>query len=57
MNAKKIILVVIVVFLGFWMLTDPNGLADSAQSGGGNLWDVTEDLFSGTIDFFGALGD
>jgi hypothetical protein len=55
MNAKKVILVVIVVFLGFWMLTDPKGLADSAQSGGGNVWDVTEDLFHGLIDFFGAL--
>lgn len=52
---KKAILVVVVVFLGFWMLTDPNGLADSAQSGGGNLWDLTERLFSGVIDFFGAL--
>ena len=31
MNAKKIILVVVVVFLGFWMLTEPNGLADAAQ--------------------------
>jgi hypothetical protein len=56
MNTKKAILVVVVVFLGFWMLKDPNGLADSAQAGGGNLWDVTEQLFNGVIDFFGALG-
>ncbi|HWM72423.1 MAG TPA: hypothetical protein VNQ53_01720 [Nocardioides sp.] len=55
MNWKKVILVVVVLFLGFWLLRDPNGLADAAQSGGGNLWDLTEDLFSGAIDFFSAL--
>jgi hypothetical protein len=55
LNGKKIMLVVVVVFLGFWMLTDPNGLADTAQSAGGNGWDLTEQLFSGVIDFFGAL--
>jgi hypothetical protein len=55
MNAKKVILVVAVVFLGFWMLQDPNGLADSVQTAGGNGWDLTEDFFTGLIDFFGAL--
>ncbi len=53
MNAKKIILVVVVVFLGFWMLTEPRGLADAAEG----AWDLTEELFVGVIDFFGALGD
>jgi hypothetical protein len=55
MKAKKTILVVVVVFLGFWMLTDPHGLADTAQSAGGNGWELTEQLFTGVIDFFGAL--
>ncbi len=55
MTAKKAIFWVVIVFIGFWKLTDPNGLADSAQSGGGNLWDGTEKLFRGVIDFFGAL--
>jgi hypothetical protein len=55
LNGKKIMLVVVVVFLGFWMLQDPNGLADTAQSAGGNGWDLTERLFNGVIDFFGAL--
>ena len=31
MNAKKAILALVVVFLGFWMFTDPKGLADAAQ--------------------------
>ena len=34
MNAKKLVLVVVIVFLGFWMFTDPNGLAEAARSGG-----------------------
>lgn len=53
MNAKKIILVVVVVFLGFWMLTEPSGMADAAEGG----WGVTEDFFRGVIDFFDALGN
>ena len=30
MNTKKVILALVIVFLGFWMFTDPNGLADAA---------------------------
>jgi len=55
LNGKKILLVVVVVFLGFWLLRDPNGMADTLQSGGGNGWDLTERVFAGVIDFFGAL--
>jgi hypothetical protein len=53
MNAKKALFWVVIVFFGFWMLTDPNGLADSTQGG----WDLTTEFFRGVIDFFGALGD
>jgi hypothetical protein len=53
MNGKKILFWVIVVFFGFWMLSDPNGLADSAEG----FWDLMTDLFNGVIDFFGALGN
>lgn len=55
MDAKKLLAVVVVVFLGFWMLTDPAGLATSAKSAGGEGWRLTTELFSGMIDFFGAL--
>ncbi len=55
MDAKKLITVVVVVFLGFWMLSDPTGLADTARSAGGEGWSVTEKLFTGVIDFVGAL--
>lgn len=53
---KKAIIALVVVFLGFWMFTDPNGLADSAQSAGGQTWEWTQQLFGAVIDFFGALG-
>ena len=44
MNAKKIILVVVVVFLGFRMLTEPSGMADAAEGG----WGVAEEFFRGS---------
>lgn len=55
MNAKKLILGVIVVFLGFWMFTDPSGLAQAAREGIGQVWDLATELFSAVIDFIGAL--
>jgi len=57
MNGKKLLFWVVIIFLGFWIVTDPGGLADSASSGGSNVADVAEDLFRGVIDFFHALGD
>lgn len=56
MDAKKLIGVVVIVFLGFWMFTDPNGLAESAKSAGAEAWSLTEQAFAGIIDFLGALG-
>ncbi len=44
-------LALVVVFLGFWMFTDPDGLADSS----GALWGATTQLFSAVIRFFGEL--
>ena len=55
MNAKKALLAVVVVFLGFWMFTDPNGLAEAARGAGSQTWNLAEQLFTAIIDFFGAL--
>jgi hypothetical protein len=55
MNAKKAVLIVVVVFLGFWMFTDPNGLAEAAKAGAGQTWSLAEQLFTAVIRFFGAL--
>lgn len=56
MDLKKLVLVVLVLFVGFWMFTDPRGLASFAQDSGGGLWTMTQDLFGHVIDFLGALG-
>ena len=55
MNAKKAFMAVVVVFLGFWMFTDPSGLADAAKSGASQTWNLAEQLFRAVIRFFGAL--
>ena len=55
MNGKKAVLALIVVFLGFWMLSDPSGLAATSKDAGAQGWDLTQQLFDGVIDFFGAL--
>lgn len=55
MNAKKAMLAVVVVFLGFWMFTDPQGLAGAAKSGFSQTWNLAAQLFEAVIRFFGAL--
>jgi hypothetical protein len=55
MNAKKAVLALVVVFLGFWMFTDPDGLADAASAGLGQTWSLAQQLFTAVIDFVGAL--
>ena len=55
MNAKKAMLALVVLFLGFWMFTDPSGLADAARSGFEQAWSLAEDLFTAIIRFFNAL--
>jgi hypothetical protein len=48
-------LVVIVLFLGFYLLRDPSGLADVAGEAGSGLWSLTTDLFEATIRFLNEL--
>ena len=55
MDAKKLIGVVVVVFLGFWMFTDPNGLAATAKTVGTEGWALAAQVFTGVIDFVGAM--
>jgi hypothetical protein len=55
MNAKKALLVLVVVFLGFWMFTDPRGLANAAQDAAAQIISLGEQLFRAIIDFVGAL--
>ena len=55
MNAKKVVLVLVVLFLGFWMFQDPKGFADVATSVGSGSWDALTVVFRGLIRFLGEL--
>ena len=48
---KKAVLVLLVGFGLFWMVTDPHGLAESAQTATANGADLTADLFTAVITF------
>jgi hypothetical protein len=50
-SKKQLIIGVIVLFVGYWLFTDPSGLADLTKDGANGGVDVTEDLFTAIIDF------
>ena len=40
---KKGVGLLVILFLGFWLVQDPNGLANSVQNAGNAIWDVLVD--------------
>ena len=54
-SLKKVVGLLLVVFLGFYMFTDPSGLASLAKEGGTALWGLTEQLFDAVIRFLDAM--
>lgn len=52
---KKAVVVLLVIFGVFWMVTDPHGLAQSAQKAGANGAQLTGDFFSAVITFIREL--
>jgi hypothetical protein len=50
-----LVVVVAVVFLGYWMFTDPARLAEVTKETAGATWDLATQLFEGLIDFINAL--
>jgi hypothetical protein len=52
---NKGVLAVLVVFFGFWMFTDPHGLAVFTQSTGDAVWGWGQQLFTSLIEFLDAL--
>ena len=52
---KKVVIAVLVVFLGFWLFTDPNGLAATSKSAGSGAWTATESILRAVIDLVSAL--
>ncbi|QIX27403.1 hypothetical protein ncot_12915 [Nocardioides sp. JQ2195] len=55
MNAKKGVLAVVILFVGFYMFKDPSGLAELASAGAGEGWSLTTQLFDATIRFLNEL--
>jgi len=52
---KKGVGLLFILFLGFWLVQDPNGLANSAQNAGSTVWDVLSTLFSSLREFFQSI--
>ncbi|HEY0952728.1 hypothetical protein [Nocardioides sp.] len=48
---RKAVIVLLVAFGLFWMVTDPHGLAQSAKTASSNGADLTGDLFTAVITF------
>jgi hypothetical protein len=54
-TVNKGVLAVLVVFFGFWMFTDPHGLADFTSNSGDALWGWGQELCTSLIEFLGDL--
>ena len=53
---KKGAALLVVLFLGFYLFTDPNGAATMAQDLTKAVWGLLVSLFEAVIEFIGALG-
>jgi hypothetical protein len=52
---KKLLVAALVLFLGFWMFTDPHGLAYATKDSAGRTWDLSTQMFGALIQFLRAL--
>jgi len=52
---KKGVGLLVILFLGFWLVQDPNGFADSAKGAFTALWDVLMKLFDSVMTFAQSL--
>ena len=52
---KKSMVLLVILFLGFWLVQDPNGFAASAKETGTAIWDLLVKLFDGIISFFKSI--
>ncbi len=52
---KKGGILLVVLFLGFWLVQDPSGFADSAKQTGSTLWELLVQIFRGIISFFTSM--
>ena len=52
---KKGVVLLVILFLGFWLVQDPNGFADSAKTTLGTIWDLLIQLFDSIISFIKSI--
>jgi hypothetical protein len=52
---KKPVLILVILFLGFYLLRDPAELATFAQNAGVALWKMMSTLFVAIIEFLNTL--
>lgn len=52
---RKGLVLLVVLFIGFYLFTDPHGLATVARDGGGKVWEALTKLFGSVITFLNAL--
>ena len=54
---KKGVGLLFILFLGFWLVQDPTGFAESAKEATSSLWELLVTLFDGFIRFFQSISD
>jgi hypothetical protein len=52
---KPLVIGVVVLFIGFWMVQDPDTLAAFVKDAGIWLWDMTTMVFEAVMDFASSL--
>ena len=52
---KKTAVLLVILFLGFWLVQDPNGFAESAKQTGSAIWELLTQLFESVISFFKSI--
>ena len=52
---KKTAVLLVILFLGFWLVQDPNGFGESAKQTATTIWDLLVQLFDGVISFFKSI--
>ena len=53
---KKVLLVVLLLFLGYWLVQAPNSFANFAEDTGSWIWRMARSLFQSVIDVLDSLG-
>jgi hypothetical protein len=54
---KKGVGLLLILFLGFWLVQDPNGLANSAQEAVSAIWNLLSTLFNSLREFFMSISN